>query len=98
MAETRVDLKGKIYTEHITKRDVRVIAATTHNIIQGNLHLSLDHRLIDEMNTAERFIAVTDAEVFDLAGKTRLYRAEFLTLNKEHVVWILPKENPEAKK
>ncbi len=97
MPEIRVDLKGKYYTDHVTKRDVPVIAATNHNIIHGVVHLTVDNRLKDELNVAERFIAVTAAEVFDLTGKTRLYKSDFIALNKDLVVWVLPREEPGSK-
>ena len=39
----------------------------------------------------EKFIAVTEAEIYGTDGKV-LYRSPFLTLNKEHIIWIRPDE------
>jgi hypothetical protein len=46
------------------------------------------------MNSSQdQFIAVTDAEVYGLNGQL-LYRSEFLTLNKQHIIWLRPDEEP----
>ena len=93
MKEFRVDEKGKFYTTHVSKRAVRAVAATPTSIVQGMMHLMLDNRLKDEMNNAERFVAMTDVHVLALDGKTQLYSADALMLNKDQIVWVISQED-----
>jgi hypothetical protein len=92
----RVDAKGKTYTDIVRKDEIPALIQTTSNLIHGHIYLRPGLRLKDELNgTAEQFIAVTDAEVYNANGQV-LVRSEFLTLNKHHVVWIRPDEEPPA--
>lgn len=88
---TQYDDKGKIFTQVVSKRPVRVIIQTVREQIHGTIYVRPEERVIDELNTPSTFIAVTDARVNDEAG-AQLYACEFLTLNKEQVVWIIPDE------
>ncbi len=86
------DDKGKIFTQVIPKQPIQVIVETTHDLIHGTLYARHDARLKDEFNSvAERFVAVTEATVYDLQ-KIEKYRASFLLLNIEHIVWIIPQD------
>jgi hypothetical protein len=91
----RVDQKGKYYTERVTKEKIQVTIATTTHIIRGTVHVMRNLRLKDELNNSEQFIAVTDAEVYELSGQTRLHGNQVLLLNKELVVWVLPHEESQ---
>jgi hypothetical protein len=86
-----VDSKGKVFTEVIHKDELPVLIQMATGQIRGRVYVHPDHRLIDEMNGAARFIAVTGAEVIGPDGEVA-YRAAFLTLNKRQVVWIRPDE------
>lgn len=85
------DEKGKFFTELVSKESVPVIIQTLTHRIQGLIHVRPGERLKDEINQADIFFAVTQAKVFDLAGH-ELYHCEFLALNREHIVWILPED------
>ena len=88
----RIDAKGKTYTDIVRKDEVPALIQTTANLIHGHIYLRAGLRLKDELNgTAEQFIAVTDAEVYNASGQV-LVRSAFLTLNKNHVVWVRPDE------
>jgi hypothetical protein len=90
----RVDAKGKTYTDIVRKDEIPALIQTTSNLIHGHVYLRPGLRLKDELNgTAEQFIAVTDAEVYNANGQV-LVRSEFLTLNKTHIIWIRPDEEP----
>ena len=92
----RIDAKGKIFTDIVRKDEVPVLIQTVINLIHGHIYLRPEQRIKDELNTnQDHFIAVTDAEVFGANGQL-LYRSEFLTLNKQHVVWIRPDEKGDA--
>jgi len=87
----RYDDKGKFFTDVITKDEVPSIIQTLVSRIQGNLHVRIDERVKDELNRDERFLAITDAIVYNLQGE-KIYDAEFMLINREHVIWILPDE------
>ncbi len=86
----RVDSKGKIFTDVVHKERVPALIQTVTTLIHGDIFLRPDQRIKDELNNnQEKFIAVTEAEIFGPDGGVR-YRSPFLTLNKEQVVWIRP--------
>lgn len=94
----RVDAKGKVFTDIVHKNELPALIQTATNLIHGHIYLRPDERLIDAFNGGARFIAVTGAQVYGANGEV-LYRAKFLTLNTEYVVWIRPDEEaaePEA--
>jgi len=91
----RVDAKGKIFTDIIHKDEVPALIQTVTNLIHGHIFLRPGIRLKDEFNnSAEQFIAVTDAQVYSINGQV-LVQSKFLTLNKAHVIWIRPEDIPE---
>jgi hypothetical protein len=93
MPEMRIDHKGKVYGVRRTKAGVQTIIATERHNILGYIFLSPDNRLKDELNvTNEQFIAVRDAQVYDVNGEHLLYETEFMALNKAVVQWVLPTE------
>jgi hypothetical protein len=92
----RIDAKGKTYTDVVRKDDIPVLIQTDTHLVHGQIYLRPGLRLKDELNgTAETFIAVTDAEVYHTNGQV-LVRSQFLTVNKAHIVWIRPDEEPDA--
>ena len=91
---TQFDEKGKIYTNIIPKRPVPMTIQTLTHKIHGEIHVKLNERIKDELNRSEPFLAVTNAVVFTLEGK-ELYHCNFLTLNLQHVVWLIPDDEME---
>lgn len=88
---TQYDDKGKIFTQVVTKHPVPVIVQTAQYQIRGILHVKPDQRVKDELNGQERFIAVTDAVVYN-SDNVELYRSSFLVLNTAHIQWLVPDE------
>ncbi len=88
---TEFDDKGKIFTNIIAKRPIRVIVQTEKFRIHGQMHITPSERLKDELNGSDQFVAITDATVYDGAGNIS-YRSNFLTLNRDFIVWIIPEE------
>ena len=85
----RFDEKGKFFTEVILKETVwAVIQTVTHRIL-GHIHVAPEKRLKDELNQSEQFLAVTDAVIYDSTG-AELYRSDFMALNLDHVIWMIP--------
>jgi hypothetical protein len=89
---TEFDDKGKIFTNIITKQPIRVIVQTEKYRIHGQMHITPSERLKDELNGSDQFVAVTDATVFDAAGNVT-YRSNFLTLNRDFIVWLIPEDD-----
>jgi len=88
----RIDAKGKTYTDIVHKDEVAALIQTTANLIHGHIYLRAGLRLKDELNgTAEQFIAVTAAEVYNANGQV-LVRSDFLTVNKHEIIWVRPDE------
>lgn len=94
----RIDSKGKIFTDVVHKEEVLVVIQTLTNVIRGNIFLRPEQRIKDGLNDSpEMFIAVSKAEVFSPGGQL-LHQADFLTVNKQHIVWLRPERpaNPPA--
>ena len=81
------DEKGKIFTEVVKKRPVSVHIQTSTHLIRGNFYLRLDERIKDELDKSETFLALTDAEIYDLKGGL-IYNCNFLTVNRLDIVWL----------
>jgi hypothetical protein len=92
----RVDAKGKYYTTHVSKQSVEVTARVQDSIIQGTLHLAPDNRLKDELNSGEIFLAITNAQVWQVNGAEPLYSTQVLMINKDQIAWIFPREKTET--
>jgi hypothetical protein len=87
----RYDDKGKFFTDIITKDPVPSIIQTLVTQIKGNVHVRLNERVKDELNRGEQFLALTEAEVFNLQGE-KISEAEFMLINRDHIIWVIPDE------
>jgi hypothetical protein len=85
----RFDEKGKFFTDVVKKEAIQVIIQTPVNIIRGKIFILPGHRLTDEINQMENFCALTEATIYNLAGN-ELYRSEYMALNRDRIIWILP--------
>lgn len=83
------DDKGKFYTDVITKGPVPATIQTVTQRLHGSIHVRRDQRLKDELDIDEKFLAVTDAIIYNLDG-TVLHQTKFLALHRDQIVWILP--------
>ncbi len=90
------DEKGKYFTDFI-KKEARLtqIQTQTHRI-EGYVHIRIDARLSDEINQDRLFLAVTNAQIFDLQGEF-IGTSEFLAVNRAHIIWLMPVEDPREK-
>ena len=88
----RIDAKGKVFTNIVRKVDLRVLVQTARQVIVGNLYLNQDNRLLDEMNNGAEFLALTDVWVYDQNASQLRFTAQFLSLNKAHIITIVPVE------
>ncbi|MCH7662877.1 MAG: hypothetical protein IH859_03295 [Chloroflexi bacterium] len=88
----KYDEKGNHYTEISSMDKLSVIIQTSSSFIAGFVHVRPNERVIDCLNQEDRFIAVTEAKVYDQSGEVALYQTNFLALNQEHIQWLMPKE------
>lgn len=87
----RIDAKGKVFTDVIRKEHFRAFIQTILNAVRGEVYVRPGLRFKDELNGSEQFIAVTNAEILSPQGEV-LAHTEFLTVNKDHIVWVRPEE------
>ena len=83
------DDNGKFFTNIISKKPVPAIIQTITHRIHGNIHIPQDQRIKDELDLPEKFIAVTDAVIYLPDGQV-LYKAGFLAVQRNEIVWVLP--------
>jgi hypothetical protein len=88
---TQFDAKGKIFTQVVSKEPVMATIQTGNQTIRGCIHVRPDARVKDELNGQDQFIAVTDAVVYN-DQKDEIYRCNFLVVNTNHIVWVIPEE------
>ena len=86
---TQYDEKGKFFTQVVSKHPVPVTFQTLENLIKGTLHIKPNLRVKDELNGQERFIAVTDAVVYNTLNEEVLHTS-FLVVNTDHIIWLVP--------
>ena len=68
-----------------------VTVITQHHKVVGEVHVLPANRLTDFMNqTDQNFIAVTNAEVYDLLTKETIGKLDFLSINKNYIAMIFP--------
>lgn len=92
---TEFDEKGKVFSRIVHKDIVYArIQTITHQIV-GEIYLTHERRIKDELEFAEQFIAVTSPKVYKLDG-TLAYEATFITINRNHIVWLALEDEPHS--
>ncbi len=75
----------------IDKAKKDVVVFTLHHRLEGTMYTYMGARILDELNAgAKTFIALTDVNVFSLASTTPIYHVDFIAVNKNHIVHLLP--------
>jgi hypothetical protein len=85
------------FSDKIEKVAKRVVLQTLNDVILGDFHYRPRLRLIDELLSGDQYLAITNAVVYDKSGKVR-FRANFLSVNRDHIVMIIPWEEMITKK
>ena len=91
--DMRYDDKGKFYTSRVTKRAAQVLVCAQEMLISGTMHLLLENRVKDELDSEGHFIAITNAQVRERDSGRVLANDQTLILNKEHITWVVPCED-----
>ena len=96
MSNMYIDDKGKYFTQVISKDAVRSVIQTLSHRIEGTIYVRQGERVKDELDRAgEMFLAVTYAIIYTLKGEV-LLKQEFLAINRQHIIWLAPKEETSA--
>jgi hypothetical protein len=90
------DENGKFFTDIIPKDVIRSHIQTRKQTIVGYVHVRKGDRLSDEINQPSIFLAVTEAEIYDLSGEL-LHTSDFLAVNREQIVWLMPIEERKSR-
>jgi hypothetical protein len=83
------DDNGKFFTDIVTKIPIPVIIQTDTQRIHGNIHVTRDRRLKDELDLPEKFVAVTDAVIYSPDDR-ELYQTKFMAVQRGAIIWVLP--------
>jgi hypothetical protein len=76
---------------------IAAVIRTPHDLVVGRLHAEPGKRLKDEMNhISTRFIAVTEARVYDASGRELLYATDFLLIANEQIITVTPCDSISA--
>ena len=81
---------------HAKKEKIRVELYTNLHRIEADLHIFAGARLTDIMQSRETqsFFALTDVVVYDIRSGNELFRADFVDINRSHIIMLRPKEIP----
>ena len=86
---SQFDEKGKLFTNVVAKKPIRVvIMVATHRIV-GTVHIRPENRLKDEINQPETFMAVTDAQIENELGQV-VFTNKLLIVNRSQIIWMAP--------
>lgn len=89
--DMRIDEKGKFYTPRVAKDTLSAFIRTADQIIVGHVYVRPDTRLKDDLSEdTSRFLAVTDARVYDGTKEKLLYHTSFLLVAYAHITMISP--------
>jgi hypothetical protein len=79
-----------MYKARVKKEKVPITIQTLQNRIEGNVYLLPNTRITDMLNQeGSHFIPITDAKIYSLKSGKLVDEAEFVAINKYHVVLIL---------
>jgi hypothetical protein len=83
---TLYDTQVKFFTDVVSKKQMKAIIQTVLQRIEGTVYIMPTRRLLDELNQAEEFIAVTDASIsgFDIQQPV-----DFMAVRVDQIVWIV---------
>jgi len=90
------DEKGKFYTDIVKKLPVSVVIQTSTHLVRGLVHVREGERLKNELERDEKFLAVTNASIYESGDKV-LYTAPFMAVQRAQIIWVMPVDEEEQK-
>ena len=84
---------------HAKKEKIRVEIYTNLHRIEADLHVFTGARLTDIMQSRETssFFALTNVVVFEVASDKEVFRADFIDINRSHIIMVRPLETPTSR-
>jgi hypothetical protein len=80
----------EMYKARVNKEKIPIKIQTLQNRIEGNVYLLPNTRITDMLNQeGYHFIPITDAKIYSLKSGSLVDQAEFVAINKYHVVLLL---------
>lgn len=89
--DVQLKIKGMLMMILDTNK-TRVIILTGHYRIVGQISVLPESRVTDFICDSKDFIAVTDAEIWDL-GQRKVASTNFMNINREHIEIIMPEDS-----
>ena len=89
---TPIDSHGKDFTQIVTKKKINAMIQTVRERIEGTIYVFPNRRVLDEINYASGFIAVTDARITNGEFSREV---DFVAVNVNHIVWMLENRDIE---
>jgi hypothetical protein len=83
------DDKGKYFTDIVSKIPIPALIQTVTHRIHGNIHVTRDRRLKDELDLPEKFLAVTDAIIYSTDEQV-LFQTRFMAVQRDEIIWVIP--------
>jgi hypothetical protein len=83
------DDKGKYFTDIVSKIPIPALIQTVTHRIHGNIHVTRDRRLKDELDLPEKFLAVTDAIIYSTDEQV-LFQTRFMAVQRNEIIWVIP--------
>ena len=86
-------------TLRMEKTKNEVVIFTKNFKIEGEIHILEGERITDFMCALDKkqFIPVTNASIYKFDGLSYLYKAKYLSLNKDDISLLIPKEHLKQK-
>ncbi len=78
-----------VYNPQVKKDAMEVVIRTANEKIEGIIYKLPDMRLLDMLNkTADDFLAVSEAKVYDLETGRLEFESEFLAVNRMQILFM----------
>ena len=90
------DENGKFYTDIVKKLPMSVVIQTVTHLVRGSVHVRQGERLKNELEQDEKFLAVTNAVVYNADDKV-LFTVPFMAIQRAQIIWIMPVEKETQK-
>jgi len=90
---TQIYPQSKNFTEVFSKKQTEVVIQTVKERIEGTIYVFPSRRLLDEVNIASGFIAVTGARIIE--GNIT-HTVDFVAVSVNHIVWMIEVKDEES--
>ena len=90
---TPTDSRGRDFTNIVTKMKINAVIQTVRERIEGTIYVFPNRRVLDEVNIASGFIAVTGARIIE-GNITQT--VDFVAVSVNHIVWMLEVKDEQS--